>query len=284
LIGLRRQFKLFDTNGNGVLEFAEFDQALKDFEINLHPKDVENLFKTFDQNFDATISYPEFLHTLIGQMSRLRYELVEKAFNSVDRGHYGEVSLGDLFAIYDGSRHPDVHVGKITAEDASADFRESFELHHNTIHDYSADANVSKDEFLEFYAYISAMTESDHVFDQAVTGPWNLDSRHNYTDLPYAGCPQSVTNINSHEKWKLDHHKKMFQGNEQDILAPGSSRQDWTTSHRGLYQDPVDTGFQPAGAPTWPAGSNPTWSGALMDEGQRVAELQRKFYEQPEET
>jgi len=85
--------------------------------------------------------------------------------------------VGDLFAIYDGSRHPDVALGRIGPEDATLDFRESFEMHHNTIHDYSPDAPVSKEEFIEFYAYISAMTESDHVFDQAVTGPWNLDRR-----------------------------------------------------------------------------------------------------------
>jgi len=80
LIGLRRQFKLFDTNGSGALEFNEFSQALNDFEIHLHPKDIENLFKTFDRNGDEKIFFGEFLHTLIGQMTKLRYELVEKAW------------------------------------------------------------------------------------------------------------------------------------------------------------------------------------------------------------
>ncbi len=121
-------------------------------------------------------------------MSKLRYELVEKAWNKLDRRHEGELPLADIFSVYDGSRHPDVHIGKIGPDDSTADFRESFEMHHNTIHDYNPDAQVSKDEFIEFYAYISSMTESDHVFDQAVTGPWNLDSRNNYEALPYAGC------------------------------------------------------------------------------------------------
>lgn len=38
-------------------------------------------------------------------------------------------------------------------------------MHHNTVNDYNADAQVSIDEFLEFYAYISAMVYTDHVFD-----------------------------------------------------------------------------------------------------------------------
>lgn len=55
LIGLRRQFKIFDTNGNGVLDFFEFKKAIEDYDIQLHPKDVENLFKTFDSNGDGVI-------------------------------------------------------------------------------------------------------------------------------------------------------------------------------------------------------------------------------------
>lgn len=86
-IGLRRQFKLFDTNGNGTLEFEEFVQALRDFEIDLHPKDLENLFKTFDHNMDGVVSYHEFMQTLIGMMNKLRYELVEKAFIKLDPRH-----------------------------------------------------------------------------------------------------------------------------------------------------------------------------------------------------
>jgi hypothetical protein len=38
-------------------------------------------------------------------------------------------------------------------------------MHHNTIHDYSPDTPVSVDEFLEFYAYMSTMVDTDHVFD-----------------------------------------------------------------------------------------------------------------------
>ena len=83
---------------------------------------MENLFKTFDHNHDGNLSYSEFLDTLIGTMNKLRYELVDKAWTKVDPGHYGEASLPDLLSAFDGSRHPDVYTGKITSEDAFADF------------------------------------------------------------------------------------------------------------------------------------------------------------------
>ena len=176
LIGLRRQFKIFDTNSNGVLEFFEFKKAIEDYDIQLHPKDVENLFKTFDINGDGVIQYDEFLKAFIGQLPRVRYELVLKAFKKLDLYNENQVSLQDIFATFDASRHPDVLTGKISAEDANTDFQETFTMHHNTIHDYSPDTPVSVDEFLEFYAYMSTMVDTDHVFDQLLTGPWNLDS------------------------------------------------------------------------------------------------------------
>ena len=88
-----------------------------------------------------------------------------KAFKRLDQSNVGELSLQDLFASYDSSRHPDVLTGKINAEDANTDFQETFAMHHNTVHDYSSETPVSLDEFIEFYAYMSTMIDSDHVFD-----------------------------------------------------------------------------------------------------------------------
>jgi len=280
LVGLKKQFKLYDSNGNGTLEFNEFQTAINDFEIHLHPKDIENLYKTFDHNLDGKVTYDEFLHTLIGQMNKFRYEIVEKAFLKIAREGY--CSLQQVLDTYDGARHPDVAMGKYGPEEAEADFRESFEMHHNTTHDYDSSQPVSLAEFIEFYAYHSTMIESDHVFDQLITGTWNSD-KNNYEDTPYAGTAQSITQIDAHQKWKLDHHRKMFAGNESDILIPNSNYtggdRDWMTTHKGMHAEPVNSGYQPAGAPTWPAGSNPTWAGALMDEGQRITTLQQQYYD-----
>ena len=220
---------------------------------------------------------------LVGTINKYRYELIEKAFSKLDPYHTGEASIQDIFAIYDGSRHPDVAHGKITPEDANADFRETFEMHHNTIHDYNSSAPVTREEFVEYFSYMSSMCESDQNFDQMLTGPFNLDNKNCYESMPYAGTPQAITNINAHEKWKHDHHRKMFYGNEHDIISPGNQHGYFATTSQTKYQEPVNYGGQPAGQSTWPAGANPTWQGGLMDEGQRVAHLQEQYYNQEQQ-
>ena len=220
---------------------------------------------------------------IVGAMNKFRYELVEKAYHKLDPYHQDEVSLNDILALYDGSRHPDVAHGKMNPEDVDADFRETFEMHHNTIHDYDSSKPVSKQEFVEYFSYMSAMTDSDHVFDQIVTGPFNLDNKNCYESMPYAGTPQAITNINAHDRWKHDHHRRMFYGNESDIITPNDHHGYYATTSQTKYQEPVNLGGVAAGNPTWPAGANPTWQGGLMDEGQRIAEMQRQYYNHEEQ-
>jgi len=62
------------------------------------------------------------MDTLVGTMGKMRYELVDKAWRKIDPGFYGEASLQDMISAFDGSRHPDVHTGKMGPEDAHADF------------------------------------------------------------------------------------------------------------------------------------------------------------------
>jgi Ca2+-binding EF-hand superfamily protein len=72
LIGLRRQFRLMDTSGDGVLQYEEFAKAISDFQIFLPDVDVRNSFKAFDINQDGTIECDEFIKVLVGPMSLIR--------------------------------------------------------------------------------------------------------------------------------------------------------------------------------------------------------------------
>lgn len=76
---------LFDENKNNKLKRKEFHKFLEDYRFNL-PSDIENtLFDTFDRNKSGNIDYDEFIHALIGKMSDFRLQIVQNAFEKLDK-------------------------------------------------------------------------------------------------------------------------------------------------------------------------------------------------------
>lgn len=72
-----------------MLEFEEFDKALRDFGLNLDPLDVQGLFKSIDLDQSGVISYQEFLRVVVGEMNPFRRNLVERAFKVLDLNRDG---------------------------------------------------------------------------------------------------------------------------------------------------------------------------------------------------
>ena len=127
LIGLRRQFKVMDSSGDGVLNYEEFAQAISDFQIFLSDVDIRNAFKAFDLNQNGAIEYDEFAKVLIGPMNNLRSQIVQKAFDRLDVNQTALVDMDEIVSSYNADRHPDVVRGKKMPEEAKAEFAETFE-------------------------------------------------------------------------------------------------------------------------------------------------------------
>lgn len=269
LIGLMRQFKLFDTDQSGYLDKYEFKKAVEDYEVNVHPKDLENLFNCFDTDRNGKIDYNEFIEALAGPMNKYRLQLVERAFDKLDRNGEGYIDMEEMLACYDAYRHPEVASGKNDPEGAFNDFKDSFEVYHNIIHDYNSSAKISRDEFTNFYTYISSQIEKDAHFDTLITGVWNLDNKNNYDEMPYAGAPQKITKIDAHSSWLNDHHRKMFGGDSDAITHPGGEYH-WQTTHNSKYRTDIPAPKVTAGIPTWPVGATTGWHGGQMHEDQRM--------------
>jgi len=50
IIGLKRQFKIFDDNNSGKLDYGEFEKAINDYNVDIDNQDIRNLFKSLDIN------------------------------------------------------------------------------------------------------------------------------------------------------------------------------------------------------------------------------------------
>ena len=114
MIGLRRQFKIMDDNGDGTLDIFEFKKGIKDFKVDMDPTDVEHLFKALDIDGNGVIDFDEFIRMGVGPMNQFRTNLVKKAFEIIDFNGDGVLDIHDIEGKYNASKHPDVKSGKKT--------------------------------------------------------------------------------------------------------------------------------------------------------------------------
>jgi Ca2+-binding EF-hand superfamily protein len=178
LIGLARQFKIMDDDRSGSLDPQEFRKALKDFRVDVSDEDAQRLFTIFDPDRSGQVDYEEFLHRIRGVLNPARKALVQEVFAKLDRTGDGIVALEDIKGVYNASQHPDVRAGKKTEDDILGDFLDTFEQHHALFSQGQArDKRVTLDEFLEYYAHISASIDDDRYFELMMKNAWKLDAR-----------------------------------------------------------------------------------------------------------
>ena len=72
---LREQFKLIDVNGDGVLSKQEIKDCAKEAQINLTPKQIDEIFLYNDKNNSGCIEFDEFILILT---EKSQYQKEEK--------------------------------------------------------------------------------------------------------------------------------------------------------------------------------------------------------------
>ena len=193
IVGLARQFKIFDDNGSGSLDMNEFVKAVQDYQVDIEEIDIKGLFKSMDIDGSGEIDFNEFLRTVVGEMSQFRQNLVEKAFKTLDVNMDGEISIEEFHQKYNAQQHPDVKTGKRTEEEVLIEFMETFQQHHNNSTGHKRDNKITIDEFIEYYNNISCNIENDQYFDLMITNAWGLEGdSSNPATMPFAGSKRKI--------------------------------------------------------------------------------------------
>lgn len=173
IIGLARQFKIFDDNNSKSLDFDEFAKAVRDFKIELSPNEIKVVYGLFDRDGQGTIDYDEFLRVIRGEMNEKRTKIAIQAFDKMDKDGSGILDLNDIKYVYNVKHHPDFKSKKKTEEELYGEFLETFETHHN-INKGPRDRRVTKEEWVEYYNNISMSIDSDDYFEQMMVAAWRL--------------------------------------------------------------------------------------------------------------
>jgi Ca2+-binding EF-hand superfamily protein len=180
ILGLARQFKIFDDNNSGSLDLAELTKATRDFKVDLTSNEIKILFNILDADQCGEIKYDEFLREIRGDMNPSRRKLVDQAFSKLDTDKSGVIDFDEIKKIYNCKKHPDVISGKKTEDEVYAEFVETFQIHAALKGKGVKDRDITRDEFQEYYENISASIDRDDYFELMMNNAWKLGEKQSY--------------------------------------------------------------------------------------------------------
>ncbi|XP_023166650.1 calcyphosin-like protein isoform X2 [Drosophila hydei] len=169
ILGLARAFRVMDDDGSKTLNLEEFKKGINGLGLDFNESDTEDLFKSFDTDESGTINMTEFLMKLRPPMGTCRLNIIEKAFNKLDTNADGQVTIDDLKHIYSVQDHPKYLSGELTEADILTGFLKNFEAGAP-----NPDGIITKEEFINYYATISASIDNDAYFDLVVRRAYKL--------------------------------------------------------------------------------------------------------------
>jgi calcium-dependent protein kinase len=103
---LRKIFKQFDTNNDGIITQKEFrTQLIKVYGENNSEEITRKIFPKIDVDKSGEISYNEFLTCLIDNKKILTVDKLDKAFKLFDKDNSGKLSVKEIKHVFGGTEN-----------------------------------------------------------------------------------------------------------------------------------------------------------------------------------
>uniref|UniRef100_K3WWY2 EF-hand domain-containing protein n=1 Tax=Globisporangium ultimum (strain ATCC 200006 / CBS 805.95 / DAOM BR144) TaxID=431595 RepID=K3WWY2_GLOUD len=192
LVALSRNLRLSDADSDGLLTLVEFKKALKGLNsVPLSDVDLRCLFNHLDQDRRGMVSVLAALDMIREPMNYRRFQLVQAAFQSIDRDGSGQLDASEIVQAYDASRHPDVIAGRTTEDAVFHEFLESFDVDDDS--DNGSSHKISLSQWTQYYQNVSFFVHDDDLFDLTIRNTWQLSAQHlpSFVDDMCAPPPKS---------------------------------------------------------------------------------------------
>lgn len=169
ILGMARLFRIMDDDDSKNLSITEFKKAMRDCSLMLQESELNYLFTLFDRDRNGTIDYDEFIYALRRPMNQRRKALVTLAFNIIDKDRSGTLEIGDIYDVYDVTKHPEFLSKKKSKDQILKDFLSAF-----IIGGMKEDGLISRENFEDYYANIGSSIESDDYFELMIRNAWHI--------------------------------------------------------------------------------------------------------------
>lgn len=175
IAGLGRKFRIIDDDGNKQLSLAEFTKAIHEHALDLSETEIEELFNFIDADGSGGINFDEFLLAIRGELNDRRTQLVLAAFKVLDADGNGVIELSDIQQKYNADKHPDVLSGYKTKDQIFREFLDTFD-------GGEKDGKVHPNEFIRYYANVSASIDDDDYFELMIRNAWHMSGGEGWSE------------------------------------------------------------------------------------------------------
>ena len=178
ILGMRRCFMIYDEDNSRKLTLYNFYKYISSFLIPLTKGNAAALFKLYDRQASGVINYDSLINELVGKLSESRKKLVNSAFNKLDENKRGVLSMNIIRERFNPKGHPDVTNGKKTEQEVLVEFLDNLDYHFNLLGKNPDNEEITNQDFIDFYRYISVGIEDDYFFNKMITGVWGLNNQN----------------------------------------------------------------------------------------------------------
>ena len=126
------------------------------------------MIKKIHVKFNYLIYPFSFSAALRPPMAASRRAIVDKAFDKLDKTGDGVITIEDIAGTYDVTKHPKFQSGDWNKVRVLQEFLEQFQV------SGSNDDVITRQEFYDYYAMISAGIDRDVYFDFMMRNAWKL--------------------------------------------------------------------------------------------------------------
>ena len=186
ILGMRRSFMIDDEDNAHILTFENFYKYLNNFLIPLSRNQAASLFKLYDKKNSGEIIYDNLINEIVGNLSEERKYLINLAFEKISGGK-DTVNINVMRNKFYPAGHPDVIIGRRTEQDILSEFLDNIDYHFNLLNQgkNNDDDEITNQDFIDFYRYISVGIASDGDFKKIINGVWSLERQKRFSERRY---------------------------------------------------------------------------------------------------